>query len=93
MIAEVLTESKAKNLDQTFSYLVPESMEQKLKVGCRVRVPFGRQTLEGFVTALLEEQNGTYELKEIETMIDEKPVLTEELLKLGDYMSKKTLSK
>ena len=41
MIAEVLTESKAKNLDQTFSYLVPESMEQKLKVGCRVRVPFG----------------------------------------------------
>ena len=71
MIAEVLTESKAKNIDQTFSYLVPREMEPKIKVGCRVRVPFGKQTLEGFVTALLEEQNGTYELKEIETMINQ----------------------
>ena len=49
MIAEVLVEIKAKNIDKTFSYLIPNELKEKIKVGIRVLVPFGKQKLEGFV--------------------------------------------
>ena len=49
MIAEVLVEIKAKNIDKTFSYLIPKDFKEKIKVGIRVLVPFGKQKLEGFV--------------------------------------------
>lgn len=93
MVVEVLTESKAKNLDQTFSYLVPPCLESLIQVGMRVRVPFGRQSLEGFIVGIAPDQNYDYPLKEIEQLVDEKRVLTDDLLELGAYMSKKTLSK
>lgn len=88
MVAEVLVELKAKNIDQTYSYLIPKDYE--VKVGSRVLVPFGKQKLEGFVlniTNILPE----YKLKEIISIIDEEPVLTNEMLELGKYISKKTL--
>lgn len=88
MVAEVLVELKAKNIDQTYSYLI--SKDYEVKVGSRVLVPFGKQKLEGFVlniTNVLPE----YKLKEIISIIDEEPVLTDEMLELGKYISKKTL--
>ncbi len=54
MIAEVLVEIKAKNIDKTFSYLIPKDFKEKIKVGIRVLVPFGKQKLEGFVLKIKE---------------------------------------
>ena len=88
MVAEVLVELKVKNIDQTYSYLIPK--DYQVKIGSRVLVPFGKQKLEGFVlniTNILPE----YKLKEIISIIDEEPVLTSEMLELGKYISKKTL--
>lgn len=88
MVAEVLVELKAKNIDQTYSYLIPDNCQ--VKVGSRVLVPFGRQKLEGFVlniTNILPD----YTLKKIISIIDEEPVLTNEMIELGKYISKKTL--
>ena len=88
MYADVLVEIMAKNIDKTFTYKVPKDT----KVGVRVRVPFGKRIIEGFVLKVYNDFNETYEVKEIKEIIDENPVINEEMLELGKYISKKTLS-
>ncbi len=88
MYADVLVEIMAKNIDKTFTYKVPKDT----KVGVRVRVPFGKRIIEGFVLKVYNDFNETYEVKEIKEIIDENPVINKEMLELGKYISKKTLS-
>ena len=90
MQAEVLVELKAKRIDKTFTYLIPEILKDKIMIGKRVLVPFGKQKLEGFVLNI-NNNKVDYELKEILEVIDENPVINEEMLALGKYISKKTL--
>jgi len=90
MVACVLVELSNKSIDKTFDYLVPSKLEDKIKVGIRVTVPFGNQVLEGFVLKLKE--NSELELKSIINVIDDEVVLNEELLNLGKFISNKTLS-
>ena len=89
MIVEVLVEIKAWKIDKTFSYHVPSALEKEIAIGKRVLVPFQKRELEGFIINILDEV--TYETKDIIKVIDENPVLNEELLELGKYISKKTL--
>lgn len=91
MFADVLVELKAKKIDKTFTYLIPDNLKDKVKVGIRVLVPFGSQKLEGFVLNIEETKNIDYKLKEIIDVVDNNPVLNEEMLELGKYISKKTL--
>ena len=91
MYADVLVELKAKGIDQTFTYKIPDSIKNTIKVGVRVQVPFGKQILEGFVLKIKNDYNLEYEVKEILKQIDENPILNDELLELGKYMSKKYL--
>lgn len=92
MYAEVLVELKAKNIDQTFTYKIPDNLIDKVKIGIRVIVPFGNQKLEGFVLMIHKEYDLDYSIKDILEVVDDEPVLTEELLEIGKYISRKTLS-
>ena len=92
MVIEVLVELANKNIDKTFDYLVPESLISMIKVGIRVIVPFGKQTLEGFVLNIKENSNYNDNLKEIIEVVDEDVILNDELLKLGKYISDTCLS-
>ncbi len=94
MLISVLIELSNRNIDKTFTYLVPSNLENKIKVGVRVLVPFANFKLEGFVLEIINKEyyNSDYELKEIIDVIDEDIILTPELLELGKYISKKTLS-
>ena len=65
MVAQVLIGLKTTHIDQTFSYIVPDFMLDKISVGSRVLVPFGSQKLEGFVVELSSEINDDYKLKYI----------------------------
>lgn len=91
MIVGVLVELSSKNIDKVFDYSVPSSFISDIKVGIRVRVPFGRQILEGFVLEI--KDNSTLDnLKDILAIVDKDVVLNSELLKLGLWMREKTLS-
>lgn len=90
MYAEVLVELRAKAVDKTFTYKVPHGM--KVVKGIRVLVPFGSRKLEGFVLNVLNNGSFDFEVKEIISVIDDKPVINEEMMELGKYISKKTLS-
>ncbi len=92
MIARVLVELSNRNIDKTFSYLIPKNLEDKVQIGVRVLVPFANLKIEGFVLDIIEYEDEDYELKEILEVIDEDIILTKELLELGKYMSSKTLA-
>lgn len=92
MIADVLVELKAKQLDQTFSYKINKKDEDIIKVGHRVIVPFGKQRLEGFVLKIHTNVPSDYELKEIIDLVDLEPVLNGEMLELGRYIQKNTFT-
>ena len=88
---DVLVELKAKQIDKTFTYLVPDNLKEEVEIGKRVLVPFGRQKLEGFILNVEKDKKIDYEVKEIIEIIDKIPVLNSEMLELGKYISKKTL--
>lgn len=92
MIVKVLVELSNKNIDRTFDYIVPKSYISKIKIGIRVVVPFGKQTLEGFILEISDSSDTDYELKEIIDVVDEEVVLNKELLLLGKYISDTCLS-
>lgn len=90
VLADVLVEVVAKTTDKTFTYRIPKDM--KAEVGMRVLVPFGKRNIEGFIVKLYDEIKLDYVVKDVIKLIDDKPVLNEEMLELGKYISKKTLS-
>ena len=90
MVVGVLVELSNKNIDKIFDYHVPESLIDKIKIGIRVEVPFGRQTLDGFVLEI--KKSSDIELKDILSIKDTDIVLNEELLELGRSLSKDTLA-
>jgi len=92
LIAGILVEISNKNVDRIFDYIVPSSLEKTIQVGMRVVVPFGNQTLEGFVLELKDSADSTLELKEIKELIDQEIVLNSELLEIGKEMHIKTLA-
>ena len=91
MIAEVLVELSNKNIDKVFDYIVPETLKNDIKIGIRVTVPFGSQTLEGFALGVKNDTSLT-SLKEIINIVDKEVILDSELLELGKKMSLKYLS-
>ena len=92
MIAKVLVEINNINVDKTFDYIVPFEYIEKIKIGMRVKVPFASRELEGFVLGLVNNADDNYELKEIISIVDAEPILNNELLHLGQFMSKKYFS-
>ena len=90
LVIGVLVELSNKNIDKVFDYLVPSEFIQKIKLGIRVEVPFGKQILEGFVVEIKGERDR--ELKEILGVKDEEVILNDELLSLGKRMSEDTLA-
>ncbi len=91
MYADVLVEIPSKKIDNTFTYLIPSHLKDKIQVGIRVKVSFGKQVLEGFVLKIYDNYASKYELKEILELVDEKPILNEEMLMLGEEIAKTTL--
>ena len=71
-------------LDQAFTYRIPEGMEPQ--VGARVLVPFRQQRMSGIVTEL-HDRKPTAQTKNVISVLDAVPVLDEQLLKLGKWIS------
>lgn len=87
MYINVLTEIGVKNIDKYFTYHVRDDLLSKVKIGVRVKIPFNKMLLEGFIIEIDVKPN--YEkdkIKDIIDIIDDSPVLNKEMLTLGRYM-------
>jgi primosomal protein N' (replication factor Y) len=73
-------------LDQAFTYSLPETLNHRVKSGCRVLVPFGNRKLTGVVLAV-EAEAPDGPTREVLRLLDEVPVLDAELLALGRWIA------
>ena len=69
-------------LRNTFTY----SCDQDVEVGCRVRVEFNYRTLVGFVEEI-DVESDFKNIKPVIEVIDDKPLLNNELKLLANYMA------
>ena len=91
MYALCCVEYPVKSLDKLFTYKIPSSLKDKLKVGMKVLVPFNQGIIHAIVLKITYEYQDSYELKEIIRIEDEFLVLNKELLNLGLYLKELTL--
>lgn len=88
MIAEIAVDIRSSFANRTFDYNIPDALN--ICVGDRVSVPFGRRNVEGFVVGI--KPSSTYDkskIKDILRRLDDKPLLTKNMLKLCFFMAKK----
>ena len=88
MYAEVIIEYNSKHIDKTFTYKIPSRLN--IKPGMKVKVPFGKNTINGFVLNIKNDSN-LANIREIIDIIDSELILNEELIKVGIYLKDKTL--
>ena len=72
-------------LDQTFTYGVQSG--QSPKRGSRVIVPFRNEKLIGVVTGTEAKARPEFEVRNVEAVLDEEPLLSEHLLELGEWVA------
>lgn len=95
-IIQIWIEHPVRSLDRTFTYLSNTQIEQ----GCRVSVPFGKKNRVGFCESCQEttlsiqqlETQYQMQLKFVTEIIDEQPIITNELHDLALWMQETTLS-
>jgi len=85
-IAQVAVEARVGSQTGLFDYAVPEALAGLIEVGHRVRVPFGKRTVTGFVYAL-DQGPTVLELKPIEALLDAEPVLPSPLVELAGFVA------
>ena len=86
MVAEVIINSKAKQLNRTFDYNIPKEMENIILVGSKVLVPFGRfKKLEEAHVVKIKEKS-EYEIKDIAKVENG---LTNNQIELANWMAKR----
>ena len=91
MYANVIIEYGVKSLNKTFIYKVPDELKDKIKVGMKVYVPFGKSEVFGFVMELQNNNDTEFAAKEIIRIDNEELVLNKELMDVGKHLSSITL--
>ncbi|MDK2867798.1 MAG: hypothetical protein PWP38_2113 [Clostridiales bacterium] len=87
MYAEIIVLRNHANLDQLFTYTVPQALEAVIAIGSRVMVPFGGESLEGVVWHLADDTDvATTKLKAILFCFEAALSLPETLLKVTAFM-------
>lgn len=88
-IATVAVENTFFSKSNDYDYYVPEKNVNNIKVGMRVKVPFGNgnRQREGIVVKVYTAINSS--LKEITLVIDNKPIISEELVSLALWLKER----
>ncbi len=75
-------------LQGTFTYRIPQDLEQSVAVGKRVVVPFGKHKVyAGVVKTIHENAPKNYIVKYIQSVIDEKPVVNQMQFRLWEWIA------
>ncbi|MCH5153741.1 MAG: primosomal protein N' [Clostridiales bacterium] len=86
MIAKVIVDISVSEVDRVFDYRAIDGVQR----GSRVSVPFGRQTTEGYVIDICETTDLSQDkIKDIISVLDDRPIVSEEFLALCDYMTER----
>ncbi|MBC8062601.1 MAG: primosomal protein N' [Clostridiaceae bacterium] len=93
MYVGIVVNNEATQVDKIFTYEIPKLLEEKIQIGCRVKVPFGfgNKYLDGFVLELYDIRPNMTNIKEIVRICDSTPILRVEDILLIKKMKEKYL--
>lgn len=91
LIASIAVEKTVYSFDKLFDYKIPQNLYLKAKAGARVLVPFGRgnKKRQGMIMAVSksdESKIGNTALKSVLSVLDDEPVLSENMLSVAKFM-------
>ncbi|MBQ6863497.1 MAG: primosomal protein N' [Clostridia bacterium] len=92
-IAKVGVENSTFGFDKLFTYKIPDILADKVQPGCRVFVPFGRGNVKRQAFVFFVEDtavNPTERLKNIDSVLDDTPVLNKELCEIALFLKEQT---
>lgn len=92
MYAQVILSISHTDIDRVFDYAVPDELLEFIKIGMRVRVPFGKggKITEGYVVGVKDKTDVPLEkIKNIAYVPDDFPVFSETMLKLAMWMKER----
>ncbi len=92
--AQVIVNNRASQVDKPYTYIVETDLIDNLKEGMRVIIPFGRgnKLIKGFVIGFIDYFNDEYSLKKVVDVLDDKPLISKELIDLSIWMKEYYLS-
>ena len=82
-VARVAVDISLAHLDRPFDYLVPASMDEAAGPGCRVRVRFAGQLVDGYLLERIPTSEHQGKLARLERVTSPEPVLTPEIFDLA----------
>ncbi len=86
-IARVIVDIASSLVDKIFDYILPSD---DIQVGERVYVPFGKIQKEGYIVEIADHSDyDESKLKKVTSSIDGFPIISDEQLKLAEFMKKK----
>lgn len=91
-VAKVAVENTAYSFDMLFDYSVPPDLLKNLLPGMRVLVSFGNSSKKrvGIVFSVSVETNSEKRLKRIQSILDETPIFTREMLLTANFIHERT---
>ena len=82
-VARIAVDISLAHLDRPFDYLVPARLDQAAVPGCRVRVRFAGQLVDGYLLERTETSEHQGRLARLERVTSPEPVLTPEIFDLA----------
>ncbi len=86
---KIIISQKSDRTDKEYTYGVPEKMQDKIALGSRVIVPFGKgnRLIEGFLVDILDSPDiSLSKIKYIKHIVDEQPILSAKSIALCRWM-------
>ncbi len=89
--AKIAVEAAVYSFDKEFDYIIPPELEVSAQKGCRVTVPFGARNKKtiGLIFDVTDCSEGK-KLKKIIEVIDNAPLLNDEMLELAKWIKDRT---
>lgn len=86
MFSKIVIDLKTDQLNESYDYAIPSSLESFVGIGSRVLVPFGFQDVMGYVIDIMEESPYENNIKFIKDVLDYEQELTKEQIELAKYL-------
>jgi primosomal protein N' (replication factor Y) len=89
-VARVCVDLPLPHLDRPFDYLVPASAHDDAVPGCRVRVRFAGQLVDGYLLERVADSDHTGRLAYLERVVSPEPVLSPEIRRVAREVADRT---
>lgn len=87
MVARVVVDVPLPHLDRPFDYAVPPELQTEIKVGCRVKVRFSGQQVNGFVVSIGQDSAHPGKLSPVLSVVSSEPVLHQDVWQIAESIA------